>query len=210
VNEEIKQKGMLFDRKEDYIWLFDHCLSVPEFVDGISVRNTRNDANCVDAAMEYYKFLDARMAKVFSMTFDKQVIADGRQDANEIKYSRQDKRKIVDDASRVLRAAERIFDDDDATKKFYGDLRLMVASSFVDLDIMHLSMVEGLGSTRLGRLIEAGIHSPQQFIDTKPTRLKEVLGRVSLATVGTMLYSAMQIRGGEMAIDEPDARAYLE
>ena len=161
-------------KEPEFVALLDKLLDVEEFLENIVVRKNFNDDLAMKIAAKVFKFSDERIAKAFSFIFFKFLEKKGILDDEEKKmgYGEEDK-PLREAAGRIIGAAAMICTKH---KRIYSMLGDMVDSGFINVKLMELYNLHGIGQVRLDKLVKAGIDSLKAFLGKTDAELAVIMG----------------------------------
>jgi len=187
--------------------LFKIVLNTEEFTDNIVVRNTRADGDCIMVGQRFLgRGTDDRLSKAFAMTFNEYLATTFN--TPRVPVGSADEYVLRDASSRIFNACNVILGSRIKNNKNKFDFMNMgIKQGILDEDILVLTQMEKIGTTRAILLKKAGIKTLKQFIDTANARLKQILGRISFQQIDQAKDSARQLikeQQGKSTSDEDD------
>ena len=171
----IEYKDYEFKTVVDYAKFFGSIFQAYEFINNLNVRDTDSDMSAVESGNRVTIFPDDRLSKAFALIFKDQLKMNGV--INDFMYKRM---QVTDNevfqlkelCSRLLKAAMKICFK---TQILFKNLNIMIKTGYLDLEIVKLALIPGIGDVRLNNLIFYDIKSLSQFLGTDTMKLSSIL-----------------------------------
>lgn len=173
--------------------LFHRILNTEEFTDNIVVRNTRSDGDCIMIGQRFLgNNVDDRICKAFAMTFNEFLSETFK--TPRVPAGNADIFVLKEASGRIINACSVILGSRlEHVRPRLDLLNKAISMGALDEEILNLTKLKGIGTTRAIRLKKAGIRSIEQFVEMDTGELRRIMGRISEEKVEEAKASAFDV-----------------